>query len=174
MATEGPFVSATEGRFVPPPEGAYTTSINHFANGAVRSDGSDVDSVRLRLYHVDLPKLRTGSVVDFDWRSGDVVLADRGVAGALSRRIRHGNGLRGTPYFGRSDDGRQEAFEEVAVSGPSHLRSWTPLLRRRDEDEVGRVRLLVLLGPAVGVPLLLHRPGELAGVTLQVVCHANT
>lgn len=39
---------------------------------------TDRERLRVRLYHVDLPKLRAGGVVDYDWRSGDIVLTDEG------------------------------------------------------------------------------------------------
>jgi DNA-binding transcriptional ArsR family regulator len=35
---------------------------------------ADRETVRLNLYHRHLPKLAEAGVVDYDWRSGDVVL----------------------------------------------------------------------------------------------------
>lgn len=40
---------------------------------AGETDASDRDRVRLRLYHIDLPMLFHAGLVDYDWRSGDVV-----------------------------------------------------------------------------------------------------
>lgn len=36
---------------------------------------NDGDSIRIRLYHHHLPKLEDMGLLEYDWRSGDVVLA---------------------------------------------------------------------------------------------------
>lgn len=40
----------------------------------VAAQCDDREQVRCRLYHHHLPKLKKAGIVDYDWRSGDVVL----------------------------------------------------------------------------------------------------
>lgn len=42
----------------------------------IATQSDDREQVRLRLYHCHLPKLRDLGFLDYDWRSGDVVLTE--------------------------------------------------------------------------------------------------
>lgn len=42
----------------------------------IATQSNDREQVRLRLYHCHLPKLKELGIVDYDWRSGDVVLTE--------------------------------------------------------------------------------------------------
>lgn len=42
---------------------------------AIGAATTDSESLRLKLYHQHLPKLEDVGLIEYDWRSGDVVLA---------------------------------------------------------------------------------------------------
>lgn len=42
----------------------------------IAAQRDDHEQVRLRLYHHHLPKLEAAGIVDYDWRSGDIVLEE--------------------------------------------------------------------------------------------------
>lgn len=43
---------------------------------AIGAATTDSESLRLKLYHQHLPKLEDAGLIEYDWRSGDVVLSE--------------------------------------------------------------------------------------------------
>lgn len=59
-------------------EADSVVTVDELVESVGAATDADRESVRIGLYHQHLPKLESHGVIEYDWRSGDVV-ADEGI-----------------------------------------------------------------------------------------------